>query len=586
MTARIEAGSAGLDAPARLGTKRLRRLVENRQWLVGAINPDEDLHFSSFYTRQSCRLYQDSDFVAFGYESLIAVYEDFNETYYVPRDECTRVAEALLARMALDPHWFQNILDQIYQRSDELRQVFPFDTDTAPFRSMTSEDLLKTYRDHTRAHRSLYQVSRIPEALDRGTATYTEYLKAYLKTHAKELAPEGRDMTLLFDLLTFPEEMSIARLEMAEFQRLIAETSASVFPTSHPPGSSKRAVLHLPPEVLGKIDRHRRKWMYWGYHGYGSRATPDVAHYVARMSRAGKDASTKAESEGDYARMLEAREQERMEAFQVHGVDETHRDLFRIHGRIGVAKLYRRFAQLRNFYYLDQLLAEIAARLAVTEAAVRSSVPEEIEAALAGHEALGRAQAERAGFAAHVIDGDAERILGGDKFRWIADRLRNRSHHERPRDEKVRGTTAQPGLVEATCRVIIRGEDAERSGFRAGDILVSVQTDPDLLDVIAEAGGVITEQGGVACHAAIVCRELGKPCLVGVEGLLDLVHTGDVVTLNADEGYLLLRSGAAELIVRDAAVAEAATGEVGAKSLSLGRLMRAGFRVPRFSWSR
>jgi len=55
-----------------------------------------------------------------------------------------------------------------------------------------------------------------------------------------------------------------------------------------------------------------------------------------------------------------------------------------------------------------------------------------------------------------------------------------------------------------------------RSGFQDGDILVSSNTDPDLLDIMYRSGGVITEEGGVTSHAAIACREYEKPTIVGV----------------------------------------------------------------------
>ena len=72
--------------------KRLSKLIQARDWVQGAVNYDEDLHFSSFYLRASCashtgRLYR-------GYTCLVAIYEGFNEHYYLLKEECRRTRYA------------------------------------------------------------------------------------------------------------------------------------------------------------------------------------------------------------------------------------------------------------------------------------------------------------------------------------------------------------------------------------------------------------------------------------------------------------------------------------------------------------
>ena len=56
------------------------------------------------------------------------------------------------------------------------------------------------------------------------------------------------------------------------------------------------------------------------------------------------------------------------------------------------------------------------------------------------------------------------------------------------------------------------------------------------MPLIIVADAVLTEHGGLLSHAAIVCRELGKPCIVAIQHLCDSVETGDMVTLDFDAG--------------------------------------------------
>lgn len=75
------------------------------------------------------------------------------------------------------------------------------------------------------------------------------------------------------------------------------------------------------------------------------------------------------------------------------------------------------------------------------------------------------------------------------------------------------GIGASDGEAEAECH-IVEGYDPE---FPTGFILVAPRTDPEMTPNLIMASGVITDQGGMLCHAAIVAREIGIPCVVGVQ---------------------------------------------------------------------
>jgi pyruvate,water dikinase len=70
-------------------------------------------------------------------------------------------------------------------------------------------------------------------------------------------------------------------------------------------------------------------------------------------------------------------------------------------------------------------------------------------------------------------------------------------------------------------------------------ILVAHETKPDMIYQMSRASGIVTEVGGMLCHAAIVARELGIPCLVGVDDALSLLREGSLIQLN-EEGVRLL----------------------------------------------
>ena len=83
-------------------------------------------------------------------------------------------------------------------------------------------------------------------------------------------------------------------------------------------------------------------------------------------------------------------------------------------------------------------------------------------------------------------------------------------------------------------RVIRSAEDL--SSFREGEVLVAPSTDPDWEPVLKRAAAVVTDQGGRTCHAAIVSRELGLPCVVGTGNATTAIRTGQDVTVSCAEG--------------------------------------------------
>ena len=84
---------------------------------------------------------------------------------------------------------------------------------------------------------------------------------------------------------------------------------------------------------------------------------------------------------------------------------------------------------------------------------------------------------------------------------------------------ELRGHIGSRGSVTGRARVI-RAADVAGADIEPGEILVTDMTTPDFLPLMMKAGGVVTAWGGILSHAAIVCRELGKPCVTNVKGLL------------------------------------------------------------------
>jgi pyruvate,water dikinase len=79
---------------------------------------------------------------------------------------------------------------------------------------------------------------------------------------------------------------------------------------------------------------------------------------------------------------------------------------------------------------------------------------------------------------------------------------------------------------------------AQLAQFKEGEVLVAEMTDPDWEPIMKKASAIITDAGGRTCHAAIVSRELGVPCIVGAIGATKKIKNGQPVTVNCSEGEI------------------------------------------------
>ncbi len=101
---------------------------------------------------------------------------------------------------------------------------------------------------------------------------------------------------------------------------------------------------------------------------------------------------------------------------------------------------------------------------------------------------------------------------------------------------ELRGLVAFPGLVRGKVKII--KEDKDISKMDCGDILVSPQTRPDFVVAMSKAAAIVTDTGGMLCHAAIIAREFRTPCIVRTKDATKVLKDGDLVEVDATNGIV------------------------------------------------
>ncbi len=100
----------------------------------------------------------------------------------------------------------------------------------------------------------------------------------------------------------------------------------------------------------------------------------------------------------------------------------------------------------------------------------------------------------------------------------------------------LKGAIANKGIAAGKVKII--EVKADFSKIQKGDILVATMTRPEFVPLMKIAGAIITNEGGITCHAAVISRELNKPCIIGTQVATEVLKDGDLVEVDANKGVV------------------------------------------------
>jgi len=138
-----------------------------------------------------------------------------------------------------------------------------------------------------------------------------------------------------------------------------------------------------------------------------------------------------------------------------------------------------------------------------------------------------------------IADGQSERsVADSQPESSVADGgvTQQRGDGQADDDLPLSGLGASPGTVSGEASIVRKLDQLDKVG--EGDVIVAEMTTPDMVPAMKRAAGIVTDEGGMTSHAAIVSRELGVPAIVGAEHATDQLQDGQVVTIDGETGTI------------------------------------------------
>jgi phosphohistidine swiveling domain-containing protein len=389
----------------------------------------------------------------------------------------------------------------------------------------SNTELWQLYEKHDGIHTKLYTYGWLPVAVDMFHNNFTNKLKEYLRS----VCAGNKEVEETFVVLCTPTRKTIIAKEREDFLKIF-EKYHTVVADAVAKISDK-----IPAAMRKDLDKHATEWGHLGYIYSGNTDPFGPNHYFQEMVDLAKSGITPKQILDREEKQLEDAEQKKQILYKKIKISPTYKRLFNTANDFALTKLVRRDAQLRDMLLLHRsLLTEIAKRLNITRAQVQFMLQGEIRDALEDGLIDRDKIADRLKNSSVLYTKkDFERIYVGEEAEILRRDIKTEIDHTQT---EFRGQTAQPGFAKGTVKIVIRAKDMAK--MNQGDILVSIATDPDIVPAMKKAAAIITEQGGITSHAAIVSRELGTPCIIGTKIATKLLKDGDIVEVDANNGVV------------------------------------------------
>lgn len=181
------------------------------------------------------------------------------------------------------------------------------------------------------------------------------------------------------------------------------------------------------------------------------------------------------------------------------------------------------------------LIEEIAKRVGIPPLETRYLDSKEISRALAGDKInhKGIIRERKQGSSTVMINSERYVITDRD---FTQKMLEHTKSGEEESVDLIKGAIAYPGKITGFCKVLYSLDDMKK--VEKGDIIVISMTDPHYIPVMEKASAFVTDFGGILCHAAIVAREMKKPCVIGTKRATKIFKDGDLLEVDAEKGLV------------------------------------------------
>ncbi len=426
------------------------------------------------------------------YPPMFCEYFDNSNRWANDIEAANRNAKKLLSKIIKNPAFAPKIIEKFYLYEKKLKNVSS-KIRKEKFNLLPNEKTADLFKIFLTSYRDVLIYGWLPLGCEGFSSELSNYLKKYLD---KNLNTDEATANNCFIDSTTPKKKS---------QRQEAELMVVDYLKKNKESQKK---------FIGRF-LEKNAWLNFNFQG-PAMEEKDVAQIIKDIKNRKEQKKKKTEwlfieKNPLYKRMF-----------------ETARELMYLKNRKQEALFY-------SHYCLENLLKELGRRNDLSLKEIRSMTADEIMSVIKDGNIAKKEIARRSKKALFIFSkGNYEIITDGMK---INEFIKNHVSKGTAIDmQEIKGQVASSGQARGIVKVVNSIKDMSK--MKKGDILVSSKTNPNFMPVIRKAAAIITDYGGITCHAAIVARELKIPCIIGTKVATKILKDGMIVEVDANNGVV------------------------------------------------
>jgi len=440
----------------------------------------------------------------------VSYFHDGKGDWYLDMADVRRGARVIIEQARRDPAIGRKLLTT-WRRDEQTFDQFFERFDRRILAELTDEALLILCRHYLQLFHRRITSSAVIDHFALGS---DQYIADLLRQEVGKLDNESR-FTEIFSIATAPVHQSFINKSEMDLLKIAIER----------------------PNDRQAIERYQQKY-YWVHNNYFSAFHRSVGFFTKEISawrQSSVDLKTKYRALRDTPRRNATA---KTALFRRYRFSRHLRTLLKLSEEFTWWQDERKRATYWNIDLGHHILGAMARRRHLPSELAKYLTPDEVEAWWTTGRPTATELRRRQRGCAIVMTRAGSTVFTGREITKLHDRMFPAKQSDAVKD--IRGLSASVGRVTGPVRVITSVQQIGK--VKPGDILVAVMTRPDYIAGIKKAAAIVTNEGGITCHAAIVSRELGIPCVIGTKIATEVFHDNDRVEVNANHGVVTLIS--------------------------------------------
>ena len=445
-----------------------------------------------------------------GFKNQLYVPENGKHTFYLDANEYQAFEEGIVRKIKADKDFLRNQIKACLKDSEEFIRTSKKCSKTA--RKKSPRALIKDYKKYLDKFYDFYVHMW-------GTHPIVDYLENTLKENLKEELKK-RKKKGLFDqyLRVLTEKTGLIEVEKERIEFL--EIGVKV----------KAAQGRITKPIDKLLDRHVKKYGWLPFYGFDLPVW-DKMHFLNVLREIKNPNQKLKKTKKEFKEKRERLEKVKKEFKE----NKEFLDLIDLVQKYLVLRTDRADVFRKGLYFLRPFLFEIAKRANLNYMDIIHLTPQEVIDFLEKRRLpkLGLIKKRQKHFLIISKWGKAKLVSEAKTIQKI---IKEELGEEEVKITTLEGKTVFPGIVKGKVRIIKTIKDIKK--ISKGDVLVTSMTTPDMTIGIHKAVALVTDEGGITCHAAIVSREFGIPCVIATKHATQVFKDGDLVEVDAEKGIV------------------------------------------------